>query len=80
MTKDRTVIRYVLFGERDVPSFLDMLRYDGCTVEGWDNAAGPSQRNWIVRLRSNPNRTPGYEFTPQRWDSFGLTLKERADA
>ena len=67
----------VQFSERDVPSFLDMLRYDRPTVEDWSRAeTGRRGETFVVTLLSQPGRTPGYEFTPARWESFGLYLKD----
>jgi hypothetical protein len=68
----KTIERKVTFRERDLPAFLDMLRYDACTVVGWDRGGAGGQ--YVVTLRSMPGRTTGYEFTSQRWESFGLYL------
>lgn len=50
----------------DLPGFLDMLRYDGCTVATWGSGDG----RYVVTLES-PRR-----FTVDRWASFGLRLEE----
>lgn len=78
MAKKQPVIRSVEFTERDLAGFLDMLRYDNCTVVDWTRGTSlhRGESSFIVRLRSNPDRTPGFEFTTDRWSSFGLTLRE----
>ena len=73
----RTVERKVQFSERDLPGFLDMLRYDQCTVLSWDRTEATRRgETFEVTLRSMPGRTTGYEFTTDRWASFGLYLKD----
>lgn len=78
MAKRQPVEAKVQFSTRDLPGFLDMLRYDQPTVIDWSNVdtdrAGVL--SYTATLRSNPERTPGYEFTPDRWASFGLYLKD----
>lgn len=77
---NKTVERKVTFSERDLPGFLDMLRYDQCTVVTWDRTEAVSERRgdtFEVTLQSMPGRTTGYEFTGDRWASFGLYLKDK---
>jgi hypothetical protein len=64
--------RSVTIGERDIPGFLDMLRYDGCTVVDWARVGD----NYRITLRGNPTRLDIYAFTVERWASFGLALTE----
>jgi len=90
MKKGGTVFRIVEFDPRDIGNFLDMLRYDRATIESWGygrtgRGIPPTARlrdfaptPFWVRIRSDPSRTPGLEFTIARWESFGLTLKEDA--
>lgn len=61
----------------DMAGFLDMLRYDNATVVDWTTVT-PEQGmvRYEVTLRSAPDRTPGFEFTTDRWASFGLHLRE----
>jgi len=69
------VTRSVTFRERDLPGLLDMLRYDQCSVERWTHETGAPAHGgdrFTVELRSAPGRTPGFEFTYDRWRSFGL--------
>ena len=47
----------------DMAGFLDMLRYEGSTVRGWDRQG----ENFSVDLQVEANR-----YTPDRWRSFGL--------
>ena len=77
MKKGGTVFRIVEFDPRDIGNFLDMLRYDRATIESWGYGRIAPTPFW-VRIRSDPSRTPGLEFTIARWESFGLTLKEDA--
>lgn len=74
----RTVQRRVTFRVADLPGLLDMLRYDRATVVDWDRLTSGEGRDerFSVPLQSSPDRTPGFEFTPDRWASFGLYLKE----
>lgn len=74
----KTIERKVSFRVGDLPGFLDMLRYDQCTVLDWDQTSRGEGRDsrFEVTLRSMPGRTTGYEFTSQRWESFGLYLKD----
>lgn len=72
MPKKKVVEAEVKIGPRDFGSLLDMLRYDACTVTSW---SGDGDSGFVVRLRSSPDRTPGYEYTEGRWASFGLTLR-----
>jgi hypothetical protein len=58
----------VEFTDRDMPYFIDMLRYDAATVLTWDRSGLPNQSRWIVTLDS-------VRFTPARWNSFGLFPK-----
>lgn len=48
----------------DMAGFLDMLRYDGATVESW-NRSGTA---YEVTLSTEVQR-----FTPDRWRSFGIS-------
>ena len=78
MAKDKTVERTVAISEHDLPSFLDMLRYDRCTVVSWERSGSNmlGGRGFSVTLQSAPGRTTGFEFTYDRWASFGLYLKD----
>ena len=68
--------RKVTFSERDLPGFLDMMRYDQCNVVSWNRVDFNERRSFEVTLRSALGRTPGFEFTRDRWASFGLYLKD----
>jgi hypothetical protein len=79
------VKRSVLFTERDLPGFLDMLRYDGATVVAWDQQARESSRQdgtvvrttvYEVTLRGDTARIAEYQFTVDRWHSFGLNISD----
>lgn len=74
MVRRKPVERRVIIGERDLGPFLDMLRYDACTVVSWELAPPGHQTLYEVTLRSNPDRTPGFEFTVDRWLSFGIAI------
>lgn len=50
-------------GDGDLPGFLDMLRYEGAQVTGWDR----TETGFTVGLRVEALR-----FVPDRWASFGL--------
>ena len=67
----------VTFTPRDLPGFLDMLRYEGATVLSWDHSQpgvsstlGPSSRETYTVTLSGP-RQPVYD----RWRSFSLYPK-----
>lgn len=79
MSKARQVERTVIIPDRDMafPGFLDMLRYDGCTVVSWGRLEHGS---FEVTLRSAPGRTRGFEFTVERWRSFGIAIGEASPA
>lgn len=51
----------------DLGAFLDMMRYELCTVENWTVLPGekPGLGAYVVTLRSE-------RFTPDRWSSFGI--------
>jgi hypothetical protein len=51
---------------RDMPGFLDMLRYDGATVADWNGF--PIDRFRVVLT--------GPRCTPDRWESFGLRVRD----
>lgn len=61
----------VTLTERDMGAFLDMLRYEGCTVRSWNHGDGDERTRTrpfdVVLVSDKP-------FTPARWASFGLTL------
>ncbi len=62
----------VTIGERDIPGFLDMLRYDGATVAGWFRG----DPGWYgVEIRSRA----GSHLTPDRWASFGIMYTPDGD-
>jgi hypothetical protein len=64
--------REVLFRARDLPGFLDMLRYDSCTVVSWDH--DHLRDTYAVTLRGDNARLPEYQFTDARWQSFGIGI------
>ena len=78
MSTRQPVKRSVLFTESDLPGFLDMLRYDGATVASWSTVERGGRRGNVyeVTLQSAPGRTPGFEFTVDRWHSFGLNISD----
>jgi hypothetical protein len=78
VTKRAPQERSVLVRDRDFPGFLDMLRYDQCTVVKWshldqDRTTARGEL-YEITLRGDPNRVHEYQFTEARWASFGLTL------
>jgi hypothetical protein len=66
--------RSVLIRERDLPGFLDMLRYDGCTVIAWSH--DQSRNVYEITLRAAPGKSADYEFTVDRWRSFGINISD----
>jgi hypothetical protein len=56
-------------GDGDIPSLLDMLRYEACHVLDWSR--NEAVKGWTVRLR-------GPRYTPDRWASFGIATTRRA--
>lgn len=78
MARKQPVNRKVTFRVADLAGFLDMLRYDRATVTDWDHTVRGEGRDdrYEVTLLSDPDRTPGFEFTTDRWASFGLYLKD----
>ena len=71
--KTRKITYTVRFTDRDMPGFLDMLRYDQGRVEKWDRIVGERYGHsvgWLVTLT-------GERFTPDRWSSFGIAAKEQ---
>lgn len=78
--KNKTKTAKVTITSRDVDlaGLFDMLRYDRCTVESWSHDGDPAharQSTYTLTLRSRPDATPGFEFTKDRWASFGLRLR-----
>lgn len=57
---------------RDMPGFLDMLRYDRATVVDWAREAGSNDPRFGVTLAAE--RYP----TVRRWISFGIYPKDAA--
>lgn len=81
MPKKQKAQAKVLITDVDLGGFLDMLRYDGCTVLRADHVESSATSRarygaFDVTLLSADNRTTGFEFTPDRWASFGLTLRD----
>lgn len=62
----------VWFGDRDLPGFLDMMRYDGAQVESWDRVDSNNTPNLYGERNVWQVRLVGPRFTPDRWSSFGL--------
>ena len=53
-------------GSGDLPGFLDMLRYEGAQVVGWDRYTSPAGRSgFTVTLSADAN-----QYQPDRWASF----------
>ncbi len=70
--KARLIQFTVTFGPRDTGPFLDMLRYEGARVISWghaDDLRRSGDSYFTVTLESE-------RFTPDRWASFGLRVKE----
>ena len=69
MGKSKTVytVYKVTVRMTDLAAFLDMMRYEFCTVENWTVLPGerPGLGAYVVTLRSE-------RFTPGRWESFGI--------
>lgn len=51
----------------DMPGFLDMLRYEGGTVRGWNHDA---DGRWTVEIE-----VEAHLHQPDRWASFGIYPK-----
>ena len=47
----------------DMGGFLDMLRYEGSTVRGWNRDGGAYSVDLLV---------DAHRYTPDRWRSFGI--------
>ena len=58
-------IRVATHGAGDLPGFLDMLRYEGGRVTGWDRLDD-------TRYRVTIEVAPAYSHQPGRWASFGI--------
>jgi hypothetical protein len=72
MPRVKTFTFEVIFSERDLPGFLDMLRYDSARVISWDRqpmGLGSLSRGTVdgYKVRLNSER-----YTPERWSSFSI--------
>lgn len=66
--------RHLSRGAGDMAGFLDMLRYDQCTVETWGINDSHDASAFVVTLAYAPGSWP----TLERWHSFSLFPKEVA--
>lgn len=57
-----------------IAGFLDMLRYDGSTVESWNQ--DNTDRKGLIGVVLNRKNLP---HTIDRWHSFGINVAELPD-